>query len=182
MASPASLERSGWNCAPATRPDATSDAKRTPSTSRGRDRRRAGVRHGVRVREVGDRGQAGRERVRAHGLDVVPAHVRQAGDAVEVLDPAGDEAEASRVLLDGALEEQLEPDADAEQVGAVRERGAQRPEQAACREPAIAVPAAPWPGTMRRRAAASSAGSAVRRTSAPARSSAARSERTLPAP
>ena len=47
----------------------------------------------------------------------------------------------------------------------------------------MAGPAAPWPGTISRRAARDALGvAAEHRRRAPARSSAARSERTLPAP
>ena len=74
---------------------------------------------GVGVREVAGRGQPGAERVVGRGgLDVVPAHVRQAARAVEPRDRARQQPEAGHVALAGALEQSCRPDADAEQAGA----------------------------------------------------------------
>ena len=71
------------------------------------------------MREVAGRREGRGERVRRAGLDVVPAHVRQAARALEQRGRAGEQAEPGRLALLAAGEQQLHPDAHAEEVGAV---------------------------------------------------------------
>ena len=120
--------------------------------------------------------------MRRGGLDVVPAHVRQAARALEARRGAGQEAEPGRVALLAAREQQLHADAHAEQVRAAAQRGHDRVHEAALAQSLHGRGGLPDAGDDHERGARDLLGPSLTATSAPARSNAARSERRLPAP
>ena len=152
--------RSGWNWTPSSAPRATADTNARAVVGRGEDRRHVppSVGH-ARVRvdevEVGAVGDAVEERVRARPLDLVPADVREGRRVLEPDRPPGQDAERRRAVLVAAVEQELEPEADAEERAVGRDPGADRLGQAArARAGAIAGAAAPTPGTIERVGAA----------------------------
>ncbi len=127
MRSPTSWLFSGWNWTPSTLPRPTIAGKSSAVVG-GRDHHVGGSVAVVGVDEVDVRavGDAVEDRVRAPGLQPVPAHVRHRELPLEAPDAAGQEAEAgvASVLL-ALLEEELHADADAEEGLSLLDRLAQ---------------------------------------------------------
>ena len=178
-------ERSGWNCAPATRPSPTRLAKRALlDLRRGQQAARRGVLHGVAVREVARRGEGGRSagaarRARRRSSPCAAAAARRrAASRCPCRRPSPAVSPSSLRANSSCM-----PDAHAEQVRAVAQRGQDRVDEAALAQRVHGrggLADARDDHELRARDAARRR--SLTATSAPARSKAARSERRLPAP